>query len=478
MASLQTNAVLPSPNTANTAVKANTQPAGGGKDDFATMLSGGASRPAEKSKTPSKPDDSKSAAPQPHAQTHIKAKREARADNKADNKKADNKPEHKSAAATDDAAKPDSAKPAAAARPQQTADAADAGSDTADNNADAGTQTAANQNSGDPAAAQTAAQVPPAPLPQLPLPDASVQAQQMLAAAPAAATPAAGAQAAPATTPANDNNNVTGAATKIGRAQGAPPTPVSPDSIPAAGAPAATAKPTAGNPQDFLKAAGHQDGKSQIADAAKTDALQPTVANAATPQPAQPAPQPAIQAAQPAPASLAANVAGVTAPAAANNNAVAAHAGPAANLHVAPQGPTPNVNSLAVEIAARSQSGSREFQIRLDPPELGHVEVRLSIDASGKAEAHMTADQQQTLDLLQKNSPSLTSALRDAGLDVSQSGLNFSLKGQDRQGEGSNGGAQARGHATSLAATRTIDAVQSANPYLSSAGDARLDIHV
>ena len=90
----------------------------------------------------------------------------------------------------------------------------------------------------------------------------------------------------------------------------------------------------------------------------------------------------------------------------------------------------------------------------------------------------MTADQQQTLDLLQKNSPTLTSALRDAGLDVSQSGLNFSLKGQDRQSGDSNNGAQARGHSTSLAATKTIDAVQSANAYLSSAGDARLDIHV
>jgi flagellar hook-length control protein FliK len=92
-----------------------------------------------------------------------------------------------------------------------------------------------------------------------------------------------------------------------------------------------------------------------------------------------------------------------------------------------------NMQGLAVEIAARSQSGSKQFDIRLDPPELGRVEVRLSIDATGKAEAHLTADQPQTLDLLQKDAPALTRALREAGLDVSQDGLNFSLRQQQQQ---------------------------------------------
>ncbi len=93
----------------------------------------------------------------------------------------------------------------------------------------------------------------------------------------------------------------------------------------------------------------------------------------------------------------------------------------------------PNLPHLAVEIAARSQSGAKQFDIRLDPPELGRVDVRLSIDASGKAEAHLTADQPQTLDLLQKDAPALTRALREAGLDVSQDGLNFSLRQQQQQ---------------------------------------------
>ncbi len=71
---------------------------------------------------------------------------------------------------------------------------------------------------------------------------------------------------------------------------------------------------------------------------------------------------------------------------------------------------TPDVNQFAVDIAARSQSGARQFDIRLDPPELGRVDVRLSIDAHGKAEAHLTADQPQTLELLQKDAPALARA--------------------------------------------------------------------
>jgi flagellar hook-length control protein FliK len=152
-----------------------------------------------------------------------------------------------------------------------------------------------------------------------------------------------------------------------------------------------------------------------------------------------------------------------------------------ATVHLAEQSPNaaPDVNSLAVEIAARSQSGARQFDIRLDPPELGRVDVRLSIDASGKTEAHMTADQPETLNLLQKDSGTLTQALRDAGLDVSQNGLNFSLRGQSGQNSG-NTGSQNRGPRSNLAATRVIDAAQTASStsVTGGAGDTRLDIHV
>jgi flagellar hook-length control protein FliK len=139
----------------------------------------------------------------------------------------------------------------------------------------------------------------------------------------------------------------------------------------------------------------------------------------------------------------------------------------------------PDVPALAVEIAAKSQSGAKQFDIRLDPPELGRVEVRLSIDATGKASAHLSADQPQTLSLLQKDAPILTRALREAGLDVSQDGLNFSLR-QHASGQNGNDGNNGRfgsSRAFSLAATASIDPATATLAYRGLA-DGRVDIRV
>ena len=141
--------------------------------------------------------------------------------------------------------------------------------------------------------------------------------------------------------------------------------------------------------------------------------------------------------------------------------------------------PVPNLPALAVEISARSQSGAKQFDIRLDPPELGRVDVRLSIDATGKASAHLSADQPHTLTLLQNDAPALTRALRDAGLDVSQGGLNFSLRQQAENNGGNAGDNDRRGtsRAFSLTATADIDATAMTAAYRGAA-NGRLDIRV
>jgi flagellar hook-length control protein FliK len=200
---------------------------------------------------------------------------------------------------------------------------------------------------------------------------------------------------------------------------------------------------------------------------------------------ATPAPQPAQPALQPQ-ASDNNQVTGMSglvqaAPATASGPA---SGGIAHHIDVVPQdSTTPTVNLLAVQIAAKSQGGARQFDIRLDPPELGRVDVRLSIDASGKAQAHLSADQQGTLDMLQKDAPVLARALRDAGLDVSQGGLNFSLRGQGGNNAGNNAGSDMGGgqnsRRNSLAALQSIKPIDTATPAVwRSAADGRLDIRV
>jgi flagellar hook-length control protein FliK len=152
----------------------------------------------------------------------------------------------------------------------------------------------------------------------------------------------------------------------------------------------------------------------------------------------------------------------------------------AANLHfqTTHAGTAPDVNALAVTIASKNEAGLKHFDIRLDPPELGRVDVRLSLDDAGKAQASLAVEKPQTLELLQKDSSNLERALKDAGLDLSQNSLNFSLKGQQQQ-SGNGNSPTSRGRAMQVRAIASVDA---APTILSSSGvsasDTRLDIRV
>jgi flagellar hook-length control protein FliK len=157
---------------------------------------------------------------------------------------------------------------------------------------------------------------------------------------------------------------------------------------------------------------------------------------------------------------------------------------PAATLQVGPanqaadQGFQPNIPALAVSIAAQSQSGAKEFDIRMDPPELGRVEVRLTVDSTGKAQAHLAADKPQTLELLQSNSGALVRALKDSGVQLSNNGLQFSLKGQDRQGDGSQQ-FPSRGRPLAVTATAsTVSAGESASLSSYMTSSTGVDIRV
>lgn len=98
--------------------------------------------------------------------------------------------------------------------------------------------------------------------------------------------------------------------------------------------------------------------------------------------------------------------------------------------------PLSNLGALVVSIAAKSRGGAKQFDIDLHPAELGNIHVRLSVEHSGLAQAHLTADNSQTLALLQRDSQALERALKDAGLNLAGNGLNFSLKGQEREAGG------------------------------------------
>lgn len=108
-----------------------------------------------------------------------------------------------------------------------------------------------------------------------------------------------------------------------------------------------------------------------------------------------------------------------------------------------------NLPQIAFELSRQVGDGNTRFQIRLDPAELGRIDVKLDIDKNGQVHARLTVEKAETLDLMQRDQRALEKALQQAGLDQSKTNLEFSLKqnpfagdhnqrsGDERSGPGS-----------------------------------------
>jgi chemotaxis protein MotD len=130
---------------------------------------------------------------------------------------------------------------------------------------------------------------------------------------------------------------------------------------------------------------------------------------------------------------------------------------PAASSPSSP--PAVPISGLAIEIAARATRDEKSFQIRLDPPELGRIDVQLNVDAGGHVTTHLTVDRPETLNLLRQDASSLQRALESTGLKANSGGLEFSLRNHPfgGQGGGQRGG-QSNGTTPSVARIIVSDA--------------------
>ncbi len=86
-----------------------------------------------------------------------------------------------------------------------------------------------------------------------------------------------------------------------------------------------------------------------------------------------------------------------------------------------------SAQQLAAQITRRFDAGSRVFDIRLDPAELGRVDVRLELMPDQRVQAILSAERQETLAELQRSAKDLARALSEAGLDLDDDGLSFQL---------------------------------------------------
>src|SRR6185436_19155032 len=109
----------------------------------------------------------------------------------------------------------------------------------------------------------------------------------------------------------------------------------------------------------------------------------------------------------------------------------AAQSQPSFTVTAATQTASVPLSGLAVEIAASVQSG----EIRLEPADLGRIDVRIDVDRQGQVTSHLTVEKPETLSLLRQDAPQLQRALNDAGLSTGNGGLQFSLRDQSSSGQ-------------------------------------------
>lgn len=92
---------------------------------------------------------------------------------------------------------------------------------------------------------------------------------------------------------------------------------------------------------------------------------------------------------------------------------------------VQPQTPA---REIAINMAKNLGNGTNRFEIRLDPAELGRIDVRMELGNDGRVQAHLTVEKPETLEMLQRDARSLEKALSDAGLDMENGSLGYSLR--------------------------------------------------
>jgi flagellar hook-length control protein FliK len=107
---------------------------------------------------------------------------------------------------------------------------------------------------------------------------------------------------------------------------------------------------------------------------------------------------------------------------AAAGQATTAHGQPAAATQTTP------LHMGPIEIGMKALAGSRSFDIRLDPAELGRVDVKLEVSDKGEVSARLVVDRVETLHMLQRDSRTLERAFEQAGLKPSDAGVEISLR--------------------------------------------------
>ncbi len=100
--------------------------------------------------------------------------------------------------------------------------------------------------------------------------------------------------------------------------------------------------------------------------------------------------------------------------------------------------PATQIVSATIQKAVKAGEETN-IKLRLDPPELGRVEVKMSIDKDNTAKIVLTVEKPETFLMLQRDADALHRAMADAGLNT-QGDLSFELASENHDFNQSQGG--------------------------------------
>lgn len=90
-------------------------------------------------------------------------------------------------------------------------------------------------------------------------------------------------------------------------------------------------------------------------------------------------------------------------------------------------------DQIVIQFAQGLQQGQRQVRIQLDPPEMGRVTIAMELGQDGKVQLMVSADNRDTLNLLQRDSRELAQALQQFGLEADANSMEFTLNEPSQQ---------------------------------------------
>jgi chemotaxis protein MotD len=93
------------------------------------------------------------------------------------------------------------------------------------------------------------------------------------------------------------------------------------------------------------------------------------------------------------------------------------------------------VSKFAARLAMRAVGGATKFEMRMDPPQLGRIEVKMEMTSDNRVQAVMIVENPEVLQDMQKNADSLRRALMREGFDMGSNDLEFQLEQENSEAD-------------------------------------------